>query len=95
MMSDERQSMKFTRQDVRTHLAELGYANIDDDKLDEFCADLKRLIKYEEKKKNISKKLEQLEVSQQNLLSDDKENEESSSSIDVPKVFNCTINIWS
>lgn len=84
-MEDDKKSMKFTRQDVRQHLAELGYANIDDEKLDEFCADLKRLIKYEEKKKNISKKLEQLEVSQQNLMSDDKENEESSSSSDMPK----------
>lgn len=85
-MEDDKKSMKFTRQDVRQHLAELGYANIDDEKLDEFCADLKRLIKYEEKKKNISKKLEQLEVSQQNLMSDDKENEESTSSSGVPKV---------
>ena len=99
-MEDDQKSMKFTRQDVRQHLAELGYANIDDEKLDEFCADLKRLIKYEEKKKNISKKLEQLEVSQQNLMSDDKENEESTSSSDVPKVnallmFEILIYVWS
>ena len=77
--------MKFTRQDVRDHLSELGYNNIEEEKLDEFCADLKRLIKYEEKKKNINTKLEQLEVSQQSL-NYNKENEDTTSSSEIPKV---------
>ena len=49
--------LKFSKEDVRTHLAELGYSNIEGNQLDEFCEDLKRLIKYEEKKQNIGRKL--------------------------------------
>ena len=79
-------SLNFSKDDVRSHLAELGYSNIDDDKLDEFCADLKRLIKYEEKKKTIGRKLEQLESYEQNM-SENKENEDTSSSEHLPKVI--------
>ena len=53
---------EFTREDVIRHLAELGYNNVDDAKLDSFCADLKRLIKYEEKKKRVNEKLQLLEA---------------------------------
>ena len=75
-------TIKFTKDEVRNHLSELGYANIEDSKLDEFCRDLKRLIKYEEKQKNIGRKLEQLELLESNL-SENKENEDSSiSSVD-------------
>ena len=79
-------SLKFSKDDVRGHLAELGYSNIDDDKLDDFCQDLRRLIKYEEKKKTIGRKLEQLETFEQNM-SENKENEDTSSSEHVPKVL--------
>ena len=66
---------KFTKDDVRTHLAELGYSNIQGNQLDEFCGDLERLIKYEEKKQNIGRKLDQLEQMERNL-SANKENED-------------------
>ena len=39
----------FSREEVRRHLVELGYVDVDDDKLEEFYRDLKRLAKYEEK----------------------------------------------
>lgn len=58
---------QFTREDVVRHLAELGYNNVDESKLDSFCADLRRLIKYEEKKRRVGEKLEQLERSQRRL----------------------------
>jgi len=76
-------TIKFTREDVKRHLSELGYSNIEDSKLDEFCNDLRRLIKYEEKQKNIGKKLERLEKMELQL-SENKENEDSSST-SVPK----------
>jgi len=55
---------EFTREDVIRHLAELGYDNVDEAKLDSFCADLKRLIKYEEKKRRVNEKLKVLEKNQ-------------------------------
>ena len=67
--------LKFTKDDVRSHLAEQGYSNIQGNQLDEFCEDLKRLIKYEEKKQNIGRKLDQLDQMERNL-SANKENEE-------------------
>ena len=71
--------LKFSKEDVRTHLAELGYSNIEGNQLDEFCEDLKRLIKYEEKKQNIGRKLDQLDQMEQNL-SANKENEDVTTS---------------
>jgi len=47
----------FTRKDVESHLADLGYTNITDEKLDSFIKDLRKLIKYEERKKSVSDKL--------------------------------------
>jgi len=61
----------FTREDVIRHLAELGYENVDEAKLDSFCADLKRLIKYEEKKRRVDEKLQLLERSQGRLRSEE------------------------
>ena len=58
---------KFSRDDVRRHLTELGYSNIEDSKLDEFCIDLRKLIKYEEREKKIEQKLELLEKNQKRI----------------------------
>ena len=77
--------MKFSKDDVRLHLAELGYSNIEGNQLDEFCDDLKRLIRYEEKKRNIGRKLEQLDEMEQQLINN-KENETVST-------FNTKVNI--
>jgi len=49
--------IKFTVEEIRNHLAELGYQNVPEDKLNTFVSDLKRLIRYEEKRKNLEKKL--------------------------------------
>ena len=57
--------MDFTREDVIRHLADLGYTNVEEAKLDSFCADLKRLIKYEEKKRRVTVKLDELERRQE------------------------------
>ena len=70
----------FTREDVVQHLAELGYNNVDEGKLDSFCADLKRLIKYEEKKRLVNEKLLKLEESRRKLTESS-----STTSIEVPK----------
>ena len=77
--------VKFSKEDVRNQLSELGYSNIGDSKLEEFCQDLKRLIKYEEKKSNVDRKLDQLEKMELHLA-EDKENQDSSSSTYLPKV---------
>ena len=71
-------SLKFSKEDVRKHLAELGYSNIEGNHLDEFCEDLKRLIQYEEKKQNIGRKLDQLDQMERTLAAD-KENEDVTS----------------
>jgi len=75
----------FTRDDVVRHLAELGYNNVDESKLDSFCADLKRLIKYEEKKRRVGEKLEQLEQSQRRLQESREETKDSSSTPEVAR----------
>ena len=77
--------VKFSKEDVRNQLSELGYSNIEDSKLEEFCQDLRRLIKYEEKKSNVDRKLDQLEKMELHLA-EDKENQDSSSSTYLPKV---------
>ena len=79
---------KFTKDDVRTHLADLGYSNIQGNQLDEFCEDLERLIKYEEKKQNIGRKLDQLEQMERNL-SANKENEDGTTDF-TSKVIHTT-----
>merc|ERR1719318_1104028 len=63
---------EFTREDVVRHLADLGYDNVEEAKLDSFCADLRKLIKYEEKKRRVGEKLELLEQSQRRLQEDTK-----------------------
>ena len=75
---------KFSRDDVRRHLTELGYSNIEDSKLDEFCTDLRKLIKFEEKEKKIGEKLELLEKNQKRI-DFNKENDSTSSSVEMPK----------
>ena len=82
--------VKFSKEDVRNQLSELGYSNIEDSKLEEFCQDLKRLIKYEEKKSNVDRKLDQLEKMELHLA-EDKENQDSSSSTYLPKVCANTV----
>ena len=76
--NDMEESLKFSKEDVRKHLAELGYSNIEGNQLDEFCEDLKRLIQYEEKKQNIGRKLDQLDQMERNLAAN-KENEDVTS----------------
>ena len=75
---------KFSRDDVRRHLTELGYSNIEDSKLDEFCNDLRKLIKFEEKEKKIGEKLELLEKNQRRI-DFNKENDSTSTSAEMPK----------
>ena len=74
--------VKFSKEDVRNQLSELGYSNIEDSKLEEFCQDLKRLIKYEEKKSNVDRKLDQLEKMELHLA-EDKENQDFCPPLDV------------
>jgi len=51
-------SFSFTKDDVRQHLLSLGYKNLTDEQLQEFCKDLKKLIRFEEKQKRIEAHLE-------------------------------------
>ena len=51
-------SVTFSKEDVHKHLLDLGYTNITDEQLREFMTDLKRLIRYEEKKRRIEAHLE-------------------------------------
>jgi len=51
----------FSRSDIKRHLAELGYSNITEEKLDSFVRDLRKLIKYEERKKEVENKLDDIE----------------------------------
>jgi hypothetical protein len=44
-------SIRFTREEVRGHLRDLGFANVSENRLNQFLKDLRRLIKYEEQKK--------------------------------------------
>lgn len=52
----------FSREDVQQHLAELGYTNITEEKLDGFLKDLRKLIRYEERKKAVGDTLEMMEA---------------------------------
>ncbi len=51
----------FTDEDIKRHLAELGYANVPDERLRVFVKDLRRLMKYEEKKRRLTAELEEME----------------------------------
>jgi len=53
--------LKFTVKDIRNHLSELGYKSVPEDKLTTFVSDLQRLIKYEERRKHLEKKLTNLD----------------------------------
>jgi hypothetical protein len=44
-------------------LSELGYNNVPEQKLNTFVSDLKRLIRYEEKRRDLDKKLDILDTS--------------------------------
>jgi len=77
--------MDFTREDVIRHLADLGYTNVEEGKLDSFCADLKRLIKYEEKKRRVTEKLDELERKQEKLHESREARYESSTSPEVAR----------
>ena len=50
--------MNFSKDDVKGHLLSLGYKNLSEDQLAEFCRDLKKLIRYEEKQKRIEAHLQ-------------------------------------
>jgi len=47
----------FSQEDIRRHLADLGYTNVTDEKLEGFVRDLRKLIKYEERKKGVEDRL--------------------------------------
>jgi len=49
----------FTRDEVRGHLEDLGFKNVQDDQLDGFLHDLRRLIKYDERHTKATFKSEQ------------------------------------
>jgi len=51
----------FSRSDIKRHLAELGYSNITEEKLDSFVRDLRKLIKYEERKNEVQHKLDEID----------------------------------
>jgi hypothetical protein len=51
----------FTDEDIKRHLTELGYANVPDERLRVFVKDLRRLMKYEEKKRRLTAELEEME----------------------------------
>lgn len=48
----------FGKDEVRKHLLSLGYTNVSEDQLADFCKDLKRLIRYEEKQNRIQAQLQ-------------------------------------
>ena len=50
----------FSREDIALHLAQLGYSNITEQKLDSFTKDLRKLIRHEERKKAVEDRLEKL-----------------------------------
>lgn len=50
----------FSREDIVLHLAQLGYSNITEQKLDSFTKDLRKLIRHEERKKVVEDRLEKL-----------------------------------
>jgi len=51
----------FSRSDIKRHLAELGYSNVTEEKLDSFVRDLRKLIRYEERKKEVENKLDDID----------------------------------
>ena len=53
--------LQFNDDDIKKHLHDLGYRNIPEGKLQTFVSDLRRLVKYEEKKKLLDRKLDNLE----------------------------------
>jgi len=53
--------LNLNEDDIKKHLQDLGYRNIPERKLAIFVDDLRRLIKYEERKKQIDEKLKNLE----------------------------------
>jgi len=50
--------LSFGKDEVRKHLLSLGYSNVSEDQLADFCKDLKRLIRYEEKQNRIQAQLQ-------------------------------------
>ena len=52
---------KFSVEDIKRHLRDLGYTNVPEEKLVTFVSDLRRLMKYEERKKLADKKLKDIE----------------------------------
>ena len=56
---------KFTDDDIRQQLAELGYPNIPEERLRVFVKDLRRLMKYEEKKRQLAAELEEEDLENQ------------------------------
>jgi hypothetical protein len=83
--------IKFTVEDIRNHLSELGYKSVPQDKLNTFVSDLQRLIKYEEKRKHLDRKLGTLDSSASRQPSDHRKKRErrrshriNESSTDVP-----------
>ena len=56
----DKMAPKFTDDEIRGHLAELGYTNIPEERLRVFVNDLRRLMKYEEKKRRLAGELEEL-----------------------------------
>ena len=59
----DKMNSKFSVDDIKKHLIDLGYTNIPEDKLETFVGDLRRLVKYEERKKRLDGKLASLENS--------------------------------
>ena len=51
-------SLNFSAEDVRKHLVSLGYSHISEDQLRDFVRDLRRLIRYEEKQKQLQDLIE-------------------------------------
>lgn len=49
--------LNFSREDIALHLAELGYTNITEQKMESFIRDLRKLIKHEERKKSLENRL--------------------------------------
>jgi len=50
--------LTFGRDEVKKHLLSLGYTNVTEEQLNEFCKDLKRLVRYEEKQNRIQAQLQ-------------------------------------
>lgn len=57
-------SLNFTPEDVRRHLVSLGYGHISEEQLKDFVRDLRRLIRYEEKQKQLQSLIEQDKLKQ-------------------------------